>query len=1803
MSPLAAYQSACQPQSPPPVRPRAKDGDSLKRRSANIQNLIQSIGLSADQISLQPHKSKGSLKRVKSCAVTTASEAEVSKLSAENFMEWLMMMGYSIQDCQAFRDNKVDGATFFLLETDELKEIVKSVETIKQLRELQKQLLGTTKISETVIDHHSLQSDFGTSTKLDDIPTPGHQKRQFDDCLRLMGLKQRFPRKLKISNIMRIREETLGNTHETEDGKVLPHLVLQKIMMFDSRCRENLFKGKINGYSALADVEEFHPLDVLIVLLHCCDNFLTQDLLSRLSTCQIAIPFLLPNPHNSNIHFLIWGMRSIIRAWKSNLGGKVVANECRVVDYASPMISFFKIGELRQSKSKIINEVISEARLDFFLHWDCEGGTADRLFVDGMAELCCYLPSGKNDANSFYSDIILFANLRGDARKHAKQTTFLQQISFMSFVLLTENSLDVQTVELLRKLNNTPGGVALMFCDLKGNEKFKNAMHEQMLSGMFVIKLKGKNNAQIRNEIRKEIVTRLQKITKGNCRSLSTCVESARTIGIQIDEDDAGCKEGKKLAENVMGKVTSVSAYEAKLLMLPLQGPNLWHKWAIHDKESYRQLAKSLTDSIDHYNIDMNKKKKSIRQDQFHFTEKPTTAMKEFLHGLLDHTGNVRLYYLCWLKMLLDDYSRKILPDLHSAYQETRTTLLKAKAENKAQTDDTDAILQLKEELKEQNERLINASLGLEHFFREMGQMYEARMDAQLKSVPKNRRNEVESFPRVVAELMSEGYPVELMDGDASHVPITWVTAVIDKMKDLHSQKQSIFVVSVLGIQSTGKSTLLNTAFGLQFNVSAGRCTRGAYFQLLPVNTTLAKRIGTDHILIVDTEGLRAPELQYKEAQKHDNELAAFVIGLADLTIINIYGETPGELTDILQTAVHAFMRMKNVDMQLSCHFVHQNVTAVMAVSKSKVGRQNFQDSLDSMTITAAKEEKCESKYSSFKDVIQFNNEKDVTMLPSLWKGDPPMAPVNPGYSYKAGTLKQAVVAAIQERKMLCSFANFQLRVKTLWSAVLQEKFVFSFKNTLEVTAYNELDTKYGQWSWELQHKVLEWRHQAGNEISSCDASVIDSIVDNCLVRVVKEINEIYVRVGEEMVEFFEKSERSQTLAQWQKSTEVRLKGICEEHKEEAKKYCNLQKRSREGRVKIDSMQQLYRQRLQVEIASLVKDAKQEKYTSKMREEIFNKQWQKWLQEISQSIPPVRHSSDKKVHREICHVLEDQYNSHGHLVTDKLTKKPLERREALHLDIDHLHLVSTRLINDHGEKAGNKLGVNGSVRRCAEINEEDVCVAKNQTNEFFMLVEEWVEEILETFQDFNKGLISNLIRILRTTIEKFNNAKANSFVFTPHYHVDMGLTVAGYSYKRFVAKLRQLDVENDPLEAMHQLKPVFFRTFDMQFSETSNDHIAVQNICSIITKPIINALIEKLQIEIVYSMKSESSHYRKKNYFKVLVLKDLAAAKTFRHFTVYLKNIANSLKYWCKVHVKQYCKTKNSKGNANLYNLSEVNLNDTISKIIDAIKYLHSQYCKKDPDAALSISDENLGLQDESVQYLDMKEWLESFHKKIKMTVAIDLQEMTDIVGIQSIHNLNFFTKQLIKSLKDESKKILLDVKNNPRATFGKLTDSAKSPHNVLYNSLIGCKEQCPFCKEQCELTDENHLDSGKPHYTEIHRPRCLAKYKHIGDNKLVLKTCTNVEADYNFKNADTNDVYFPFKEYKKIYPNWLISTESPQTGPKYWEWFIATYNTEIVEWIHAAPTPVDAEGWNSITEEDAIANLSEAYGLRTETD
>ena len=42
-------------------------------------------------------------------------------------------------------------------------------------------------------------------------------------------------------------------------------------------------------------------------------------------------------------------------------------------------------------------------------------------------------------------------------------------------------------------------------------------------------------------------------------------------------------------------------------------------------------------------------------------------------------------------------------------------------------------------------------------------------------------------------------------------------------------REEKTIVISVLGPQSSGKSTLLNFLFGCDFATSEGRCTRGVY--------------------------------------------------------------------------------------------------------------------------------------------------------------------------------------------------------------------------------------------------------------------------------------------------------------------------------------------------------------------------------------------------------------------------------------------------------------------------------------------------------------------------------------------------------------------------------------------------------------------------------------------------------------------------------------------------------------------------------------------------------------------------------------------------------------------------------------------------------------------------------------------------------------------------------------------------------------------------------------------------------------
>ncbi|CAG8446433.1 16012_t:CDS:2 [Dentiscutata heterogama] len=194
-------------------------------------------------------------------------------------------------------------------------------------------------------------------------------------------------------------------------------------------------------------------------------------------------------------------------------------------------------------------------------------------------------------------------------------------------------------------------------------------------------------------------------------------------------------------------------------------------------------------------------------------------------------------------------------------------------------------------------EEVDNKSLGIEHFFRGIGHMYKFVFDSNDPTIVN-----LKGSPNHYADLLINGHTIELLDGNSTIISEVWFLAVCDKI-DKKFPKLRIFVVSILGPHSSGKSTLLNTLFACKFAVSAGRCTKGLLMRFLFLEKDLSEQLGVDAFILIDTEGLGAPEkINNPELEKKDRELANFTMQISDLTIINILGDSKRELTKISRT-------------------------------------------------------------------------------------------------------------------------------------------------------------------------------------------------------------------------------------------------------------------------------------------------------------------------------------------------------------------------------------------------------------------------------------------------------------------------------------------------------------------------------------------------------------------------------------------------------------------------------------------------------------------------------------------------------------------------------------------------------------------------------------------------------------------------------------------------------------------------------------------------------------------------------------
>nr|XP_055038800.1 interferon-induced very large GTPase 1-like [Misgurnus anguillicaudatus] len=1075
------------------------------------------------------------------------------------------------------------------------------------------------------ISSQSVQ-DFETAGIRPDEHLQQDKTEQIQHLFHKLHLTDKHHNKLRASDVLQISTHSL-QSHESCAEEELVKIYLQKLLMMNYRARyiktkdtneqhhtqqtdsleeEDFFEEMSLSSRGTSKSDPVHPMDIQMSVFHCADSFLKQLMVTKLSQCQFALPLLVPHPFTQQIEFPLWTFRQINKSWKMrNTNNDIISKEEPVYKAETPMVSFFRFGSVSSSKSQLMNNLINEKHNTFF-HRNCPGSSRTRLLMDGVVEIAWFCPSGKNTDK--FNDCVAFCNLHGDAGVHEKQLQILTEMSSVNVVLLPKLDKNDRNATKIQTLYSDKKPLICLFTE-------DESAVTEIRRGKYKIGLKDRNQSDVSEELRRAINDCLSSSASAYMFRLK---DLSKHSDIRVDEeDDEDCRRGREAAQQMMSLLKNKDLREIKESFLPCQG-KLWHLWCQKNKELRRPRGDETEQEISRKQTEMRKIRE--QQHKFYISE----FIKLFITQIDSHNPN-KMFFLKWLRIFLDEFTKADLSALHYKYNDKWSTVLKLKDKNKSE--------QLKAEqteLEQISEDLQASNFGLEHIMREIGQIYESC--SSVKKIKTDLQFNFSSLPSLAAEMMISGFPLELMDGDAAHVPLIWINAVLDKLiQKLGDQR--VFVLSVLGIRSSGKSTMLNAMFGLQCAVSAGRCTRGAFMQLIRVSEEMKQQLKFDYILVVDTEGLRALELTGRSTRHHDNELATFVVGLGNLTLINIFGENPAEMQDILQIVVQAFLRMKKVRLNPSCMFVHQNVSDVTAGENNMEGRRRLLKTLDEMTKLAAKEE--DSDAECFSDVINFDVQNDVKYFPQLWEGSPPMAPPNPNYCENIQELKKTIISQASRSDGM-KLTHLRERIKDLWEGLLYEGFVFSFRNSLEISAYRRLETEYSKWTWTLRSAMLEIENKLQNKIE--DKS-IHEIKERDLQRELKKTSE---EVKNSMSDFFDKDTDRDILIQWKKTFEIKIRELQESIIRKTKRKLNVILQQRDLKRKIDAQRTQHENILlekSKELALKLKDKKNDEEILKKEFDLF---WKECVKKIIRDSPPME---DINILRDVKEILSDIYKS------------------------------------------------------------------------------------------------------------------------------------------------------------------------------------------------------------------------------------------------------------------------------------------------------------------------------------------------------------------------------------------------------------------------------------------------------------------------------------------------------------------------------------------------------------------------------
>ncbi|CAH2308102.1 up-regulator of cell proliferation-like [Pelobates cultripes] len=1546
--------------------------------------------------------------------------------------------------------------------------------------------------------------------------------------------------KLRLKDIIDVGCESVKDV-DLQSIKDLPWHFLQKLMALNVTARNTRFNQKFvnmegedsnedqDPYSVFLPITEtntsgIHPLDVLCAVLTCSDHFLQQEIVTKMSMCQFAVPLLLPVGDGSNCTFMLWAMRDIVKRWGTQSSeGSTSFVEKNVVTIKMPTFSFVRLGDFDFSKSKILNSILSPAHNahEFFVHRDMEGANVPRKISDGLVEISWYFP--KQNDNIFPGPIAV-TNLRGDLKCNLKQFRLLTNIS--SAVFIFTEKISEREFNMLADLRGTDSSYYFIIDNTPNKEdKTKTAKY---LNQLFPILKLDKSHVLVKNSQSNvtELVIKLQNIiadiTKqpGKAIDLENIAQRSAEFGIQTDENSEECQKAKKHALEITKGIKDVTQWKKETMRL--QG-NLWKEISQTEKEMCRRKNQGEKDS-ESYQSELKEKCLKLRREQSQY--KMTDSLIKFSSAITTLSEVEKNYFVKWMKCYLDAIGRDNLAKLRAQYKHNLKNMSP-------------------EEVKELNQQKSESSLGIEHFLRELGQFYESECAIVKEGDIKTDQRRFSHLPGIAADLLLDGFPLELIDGEASNIPLQWITDVLTELDTKTGGQCRMRVITVLGVQSTGKSTLLNTMFGLQFPVASGQCTRGAFMTLINVKKDFHEDLGCDFILVIDTEGFKnSVSTSDDQNYENDNELATLAVGLSDIAIINMAMESTAEMKDILQIVVHAFLRMTKAGKKPNCQFAHQNVSDVSAPDNTMIERIKLVEELNKMTEKAAKMETNRAK--SFSDIIEYNLEEHSWYIPSLWHGVPPMASVNSGYSENICKFKRYLFNFMKKNKSNKlskpqDIATFIKWLNNLWMEVKHEKFIFSFRNILVAEAYDNLTKNYSELEWDFRKVMQKWMIETENLIKNLPIEDLD----NQLAKNIKpEMDCLLEREEQKMHDLLETyfkngCENPTLIQQYETQYLFGIKGLRMKIETSLLQKCLEVIQIQKGKEELQRIERMYIKNIEEQVSILLEKCKQGMDPIEAMK-VFETMWEEMIPALMYR-PPTR----RNIEQEMLKQLKTEMGNKGSSISQRLDRVIHLKDEAdlFHISAEHMDYDWLTL---------------------KEFSEFEQINYKNEANDFAAsLIDSchyFVTQKVITKEDYNEIYCRDLLNMIN---ERLTPTVADKLCTKPLFKLDLKLHILGKAVVQFQKMHNDFIQENDPKHILSNLKARYSSCFSNIVLQQNASKDCAKRFCESCLKPaIIDYINKNLGGEMVDDMldSDDSSKYKSRSIFQYHVLKELLEKNDFKLYLEYIHRFESFARKWISENIS--IKYENF-----------THFEKIIAKIVSLIY--------KKIRKALKITT--------ALECSNLEEFLGQVCKELNKELVISPNDVkTTIFNNENCTNVLQFSNDIDEFLTEMEGQIITDLKDLNTESF--LSNPTLNAKEVLFKRVVGCGKQCPFCKVPCEAGGGDH----DTHRASVHRQKGLARHRWVVGEMLCNATCSaDIITKRKFKNRETKGEFCFYSDYQKIYPDWEIEHETSSAA--YWKFVFKEFNSQFAEEYGAKPAHI-LEEWKTITREEALESLKEMF-------